>query len=38
LLFAIKNPERVKKLILAEPPLFRWLPDISNGEGRMENL
>ncbi len=25
LLFAIDHPDRVKKLILAEPPLERWL-------------
>jgi non-heme chloroperoxidase len=38
LLFAIKNPERIKKLILAEPPLERWLPDLPNGKGKMEKF
>ncbi len=38
LLFALEHPERVKKLILAEPPLIRWLPEIPNGEGVMEKF
>lgn len=36
--FAQKHPERVKKLILAEPPLLRWLPEIPDGEGVMEKF
>ena len=36
--FALEHPERVRKLILAEPPLIRWLPDIPNGEGKMEQF
>lgn len=36
--FALDHPERVHKLILAEAPVLRWLPDISGGEGRMENF
>ena len=38
LLFAIANPDRVKKLILAEPPLERWLPDLPNGSGKFERF
>lgn len=38
LIFAIANPGRVKKLILAEPPLERWLPDIPNGAGKLEKF
>jgi non-heme chloroperoxidase len=38
LLFSIEHPERVKKLILAEPPLFRWLPEIPGGVGKMEEF
>ena len=38
LLFAIDHPERVKKLILAEPPLLRWLPELPHGEGRFERF
>ena len=36
--FATDHPERVKKLILAEPPLQRWLPDLPNGSGRFEKF
>lgn len=36
--FALEHPERVKKLILAEPPLLRWLPEIPGGEGVMEKF
>jgi|SRR5450432_265707 non-heme chloroperoxidase len=38
LLFTISNPGRVKKLILAEPPLERWLPDLPNGAGKFEKF
>ncbi len=38
LLFAIDHPERVKRLILAEPPLLRWLPELPEGEGRLEKF
>ena len=38
LLFAIANPDRVRKLILAEPPLQRWLPDLPNGSGKFERF
>ncbi len=36
--FSTGHPDRVKKLILAEPPLQRWLPDLPNGEGRFEKF
>ncbi len=36
--FALEHPERVKKLILAEPPLLRWLPEIPDGKGVMEKF
>jgi non-heme chloroperoxidase len=38
LLFALQNPERVKKLILAEPAIMSWLPDLPNGAGRYEKF
>lgn len=38
LIFASNHPERVKKLILAEAPLMRWLPEIPGGEGVMEDF
>ena len=36
--FALEYPERVNKLILAEAPVLRWLPDIPGGEGIMEGF
>jgi non-heme chloroperoxidase len=38
LLFALAHPERVKKLILAEPPIERWLPFLPGGKAKMENF
>lgn len=38
LAFAMQHPERTSKLILAEPPLMRWLPEIPGGEGVMEDF
>ena len=38
LLFALAHPDRVDKLILAEPPLERWLPDLPNGAGKFEKF
>lgn len=38
LVFALNHSERIKKLILAEPPLMRWLPEIPGGEGIMEEF
>jgi non-heme chloroperoxidase len=36
--FALEHRERVNKLILAEPPLMKWLPDIPGGEGIEEQF
>jgi pimeloyl-ACP methyl ester carboxylesterase len=36
--FATAHPEKVIKLILAEPPMERWLPDLPNGQGRFEKF
>jgi non-heme chloroperoxidase len=36
--FALEHPERVNRLILAEPPLMKWLPDIPGGEGITEGF
>lgn len=33
LVFALEHRERVMKLVLAEPPIMRWLGDIPGGEG-----
>lgn len=38
LLFALEHPERVRSLVLAEPPVLSWLPDIPGGEGIMEGF
>lgn len=32
LLLAVKHPELVRSLILAEPPVMRWLPEIVGGK------
>lgn len=32
LLVAVKHPELVRSLVLAEPPLMRWLPEIAGGK------
>jgi len=32
LILAMKHPELVRSLVLAEPPLLRWLPDLPGGE------
>ena len=31
LILAMKHPELVRSLVLAEPPLLRWLPDLPGG-------
>jgi non-heme chloroperoxidase len=36
LAFALEYPELVRSVVLAEPPLISWLPDIPGGEGRFE--
>lgn len=38
LLFALAHPERVRSLVLAEPPLLPWLPDITGGAGIEEGF
>jgi pimeloyl-ACP methyl ester carboxylesterase len=38
LFFALENPNRVKKLILAEPPIIRWLADIGNDKEAAEKF
>lgn len=38
LLLALEHPERVRSLVLAEPPVLPWLPDIPGGEGIMEGF
>jgi non-heme chloroperoxidase len=38
LLFALDHPERVKSLVLAEPPILSWLPEIAGGEGIQERF
>jgi non-heme chloroperoxidase len=38
LVFALEHPERVRSLVLAEPPIISWLPDIPGGEGIYEGF
>jgi non-heme chloroperoxidase len=38
LAFAIEHPSRLRSLVLAEPPIISWLPDISGGEGMLERF
>jgi pimeloyl-ACP methyl ester carboxylesterase len=38
LVFAMDNPERVRSLVLAEPPIISWLPDIPGGDGILEGF
>jgi non-heme chloroperoxidase len=38
LVCALDNPERVRSLVLAEPPIISWLPDIPAGEGIYEGF
>jgi len=32
LILAMKHPELVRSIVLAEPPLLRWLPDLADGK------
>jgi len=38
LAFALDHPSRVDRLILAEPPIITWLPDVPGGEGIFEGF
>ncbi len=38
LVFALAHPGRVRSLVLAEPPIISWLPDIPEGEGVYEGF
>ncbi|MGI9043871.1 MAG: alpha/beta fold hydrolase [Gemmatimonadaceae bacterium] len=38
LLFALEHPQRVRSLVLAEPPILPWLPGIPGGEGIQEDF
>lgn len=38
LVYAMEHPERVRSLVLAEPPIVSWLPDIPGGEGVFEGF
>jgi non-heme chloroperoxidase len=38
LLFALEHPERVRSLVLAEPPILPWLPGIPGGTGIEEGF
>jgi non-heme chloroperoxidase len=38
LLYALQHPERVRSLVLAEPPIISWLPDIPGGGGIYEGF
>jgi non-heme chloroperoxidase len=38
LTYALQHPERVRSLVLGEPPIMSWLPDIPGGEGIFEGF
>jgi len=38
LVFALDHPDRVRSLVLAEPPILSWLLDIPGGEGIEEGF
>jgi non-heme chloroperoxidase len=38
LVFALEHPEKVRTLVLAEPPIISWLPEIPGGEGVYERF
>lgn len=38
LIFSLEHPARVGKLIVAEPPIIRWLSETSESENKYENF
>lgn len=38
LAYSLERPDRVRSLVLAEPPIISWLPDIPGGEGIFEKF
>jgi non-heme chloroperoxidase len=38
LIYSLEYPERVRSLVVAEPPILPWLPVIPGGEGIMEGF
>ena len=38
LFFATEHPERVRSLTLAEPPILRWLPEITGGQAELDKF
>ena len=38
LVFAMEHPSRLRSLVLAEPPIISWLPDVAGGEGVFERF
>jgi non-heme chloroperoxidase len=38
LAFAMEHPTRLRSLVLAEPPIISWLPDIAGGNGIFEGF
>jgi non-heme chloroperoxidase len=38
LMFALDHPGRIRSLVLAEPPILSWLPEIPGGEGIEEEF
>lgn len=38
LIFSLEHPERVKKLIVAEPPILRWLVNTAETENKYETF
>jgi pimeloyl-ACP methyl ester carboxylesterase len=38
LFYAVQHPEHVRSLTLAEPPVLKWLPDISGGQIELDRF
>jgi pimeloyl-ACP methyl ester carboxylesterase len=38
LFFATQHPERVRSLVLAEPPILNWLPQIPRGQAELDKF